>query len=437
MSGKLNLLYSNDRQGEHAPSLYAAHAPGLASQLPLEETVNCDVCIIGGGLTGLSAALHLAQRGYKVRLLEAHRVGWGASGRNGGQVGTGQRMDQEWLEKRYGDQLAKQYWEIAEEAKALVRKLIGENAIDCHPIDGIIHADHRARYLDESRAYAGHLQAKYGYDAIRFLDRDEIRSLIKSDAYHGGTMDTGAFHLDPLALSQGIALAAIKAGAVLHEHSEVLKIEKGAKVRAHTQKGCVTADHLLLACNGYLGGLEPSIAGKVLPINNFVVASTPLSQEQREAILPAKAAVADSKFVVNYFRMTHDNRLLFGGGENYGYRFPKDIKSFVQKPMLEIFPQMKSVPLDYGWGGTLAITLKRLPLFERVSGNILNCSGYSGHGVALATLAGKIAGEAIAGQAERFDLMAKLETPRFPGGTLLRYPMLVAAMVWFSLRDRL
>ena len=433
----MNLLYSNDRKGEHARSYYAMQSPDFEHLPALEEDVSCDVCIIGGGLTGLSAGLHLAGLGFNVRLLEAHRVGWGASGRNGGQVGTGQRMDQLWLEQRYGRELAHQYWQISEDAKALVRQLISDHRIDCHPIDGIVHADHRARYVDESRTYAEHLQSEYGYDSISFVGREEIRSLIRSEAYHGGTLDNGAFHLDPLALSRGIAKAAISAGAHLHEDTQATAIEKGAKVLVQTQTARVTADHVLLACNGYLGGLEPSIAAKVLPINNFVVTSEPITAEQRDAVLPTMAAVADSKFVVNYFRMTHDNRLLFGGGENYGYRFPADIKAFVRKPMLEIFPQMKDVAIDHGWGGTLAITMKRLPLFERVSGNILNCSGYSGHGVALATLAGKIAAETVSGQSQRFDLMAKLETPRFPGGTLLRYPMLIAAMVWFSLRDRL
>jgi gamma-glutamylputrescine oxidase len=436
MGGAHNLLYSNDREGEHAPSLYAAQSAGFPAQPALAGDVGTDVCIIGAGFTGLSAALHLAQRGYRVRVLEAHRVGWGASGRNGGQVGSGQRMDQAWLEKRYGNAIARQYWDVAEDAKALVRQLISEHAIDCHPIDGILHANHRERYVEESHAYAAHLQNHYGYGRIRSVSGEEMRALIKSDVYFGGDLDEGAFHLDPLALAQGIGRAALAAGAVIHEASEATDIKKGKRVQVATASGRVTADHLLLACNGYLGGLEPTIAGKVLPINNFIVTSEPLSGKQREDILPARAAVADSKFVVNYFRITHDNRLLFGGGENYGYRFPADIKSFVRKPMLETFPQMKDVPLSHGWGGTLAITMKRLPLFERVSGNILNCSGYSGHGVALATMAGKIAAGAIGGQAERFDLMANLDTPRFPGGTLLRYPMLIAAMTWFSLRDK-
>lgn len=434
---RLNLLYANDQKGEHAPSLYAAQAGALGEEVRLEGDVRSDVCIIGGGLTGVSAALHLAQRGYSVRVLEAHRIGWGASGRNGGQVGTGQRMDQVELEKRYGREPAGRYWQIAEEAKALVRVLIRQHNIDCHPIDGIIHADHRERYVAESQAYVAHLHDAYGYDKLRFLPAEELRNRVRSSAYHGGMLDEGAFHIDPLAFVQGVAKAATDAGARFHELSEVTEMVRGDKVRVKTANGTVTADHVIIACNGYLGGLVPEIAERVLPINNFIVTSRVLSPEERDAIMPTRAAVADSKFVVNYFRMTHDNRLLFGGGENYGYRFPSDIKSFVRKPMLEIFPQMTDIPLEHGWGGTLAITMKRLPLFQRVENNILNCSGYSGHGVALATLAGQIAGEAIAGQAERFDLMANLDTPRFPGGTLLRYPMLVAAMIWFSLRDKL
>ena len=354
-----------------------------------------------------------------------------------GQVGSGQRQDQDYLEKNYGIELARQFWQIGEEAKQIVRDLIAEHSIDCHPVDGVIHADHRERYLEDSKAYCAKLNDKYDYDKIRFINREELRSEVKSEAYFGGTHDSGAFHVDPLALALGYARAAEKAGAVIHEMSEVISVDEKASVLARTKGGSVKAAHLIYACNGYLGKLNSTIAGKVLPINNFVIATAPLSASQRAGVMPASAAVADTKFVVNYFRMTHDGRMLFGGGENYGYRFPGDIKQFVRKPMMEIFPQLGDTKIDFGWGGTLAITMKRLPMFERLKGNVLSCSGYSGHGVALASLAGKIAADAIDGQASRFDLMAQLQTPRFPGGTLLRYPMLVAAMTWFSLRDRM
>ncbi|WP_075997752.1 NAD(P)/FAD-dependent oxidoreductase [Salaquimonas pukyongi] len=433
----INLLHSNDRKGVFPASWYAAITGAPASRPAFSGSAEFDVCIIGGGLTGLSAALHLSRAGYDVAVLEAHRVGWGASGRNGGQVGTGQRLDQDYLEKHYGRDNAHRYWEVAEEAKALVRKLAGSSRFECNVEAGILHADHKPRYVAESRDYAEKLNAEYGYDKVRFVDRQELRQLVRSESYFGGTLDMGAFHLNPLALTFGIAEQAEDAGAVLFENSEVLSVTEGNQIKVKTRQGEIRAGHLLYACNGYLGMLQKGIAERVLPINNFVIVTEPLTPAQRDAILPSPAAVADSKFVINYFRMTHDNRLLFGGGENYGYRFPADIKAFVRKPMLEIFPQAEPLKIDFGWGGTLAVTVKRLPLFQRVRGNILACTGYSGHGVALATLAGKIAAEAVDGQASRFDLMADLDTPRFPGGTLLRYPMLVAAMTWFSLRDRL
>jgi gamma-glutamylputrescine oxidase len=437
MSHSLDLLHSNDQPCQHAPSWYADTVDTGKLRPQLKGDGTADICIVGAGFTGLSAALHLARAGYKVVVLEAHRAGWGASGRNGGQVGTGQRLDQDYLEENYGLEAARAYWQVAQDAKSLVRELIKAHSIPCHPVDGIIHADHRRRYLDHSKAYADKLNNTYDYDRIRFIDETEIREMVGSKAYYGGTLDTGAFHLHPLAFALGLAKAAENAGAVIREASQVTELVHGRRVRVRTAGGSVLADHVLLACNGYLGRLEPKIAQRVLPINNFVITTEPLSDDMRKSVLASKAAVADSKFVINYFRMTHDNRLLFGGGENYGYRFPADIKQFVRKPMLEIFPQLADTRIDHGWGGTLAITMKRLPLFDRINGNVLACTGYSGHGVALATLAGQIVAETINGQASRFDLMARLRTPVFPGGTLLRYPMLIAAMLWFSLRDKL
>lgn len=241
--------------------------------------------------------------------------------------------------------------------------------------------------------------------------------------------------MHPLNYAIGLARAALAAGAVIHERSEVVKITHGAQPVVETAGGRVTCDHLILACNGYMGGLEPQVAARVMPINNFIVATEPLGDRARE-VLAEPVAVADTRFVVNYWRLSEDNRLLFGGGESYGYRFP-DIIRTVRKPMLEIYPALRDVKIDHAWGGTLAITMTRNPCFLRVAPNVLSASGYSGHGVALATLAGRILAEAVAGQAERFDLMARLPTPRFPGGVALRWPLLVLAMTWYSMRDRL
>lgn len=434
---QMELLFSNDTQGRHAPSYYAATANALPRFLTLKQSLRTDVCIIGGGFTGLSSALHLAQRGFDVVLLEAHRVGWGASGRNGGQVGSGQRLGQDVLEQQLGHDAAHALWDIAQQAKHCVSSLIETHQIKCDHRPGVIHADWRASQVSHNHAYAEKLERDYGYGALELLDRQAICGLLGTKVYHGGYLDRGASHLHPLNLALGIADAANKAGAKIFETTLVSRIEKGSKTVVVTRDGTVTADQVILACNGYLGRLEKKTAARIMPINNFIVATKPLGKDLAQDLIRGNLAVADSKFVVNYYRRTPDNRLLFGGGETYGYKFPKDIRALVRKPMLQIFPQTKGLPLDYAWGGTLAITPNRLPYFARIAPNILSASGYSGHGVALAVMAGKIMAEAIRGQAERFDVMAKLPTRKFPGGDAFRFPALVLAMTWYSLRDRL
>ncbi len=433
---RLNLLHANDRAGEYPPSWYAATAVPLPPLPALKGEVTADVCIVGGGYTGLSAALHLAERGLKVVLLEAHRIGFGASGRNGGQVGSGQRQDQVWLEKVAGKENAHRLWDLAQDAKALVRGLITDHAmpgVTYQP--GIAHACWTDAEVREAHAYAEKLHRDYGYDQLEPLDRTGIRRLIGSTVYKGGEVDRGAGHIHPLNFALGLAKAASAAGARLHEGSEVTGIDHGRRPVVRTATGSVTCDTVILAANGYLGGLEPAVAAKVMPINNFIVATEPLG-DRAAGVLAEPVAVADTKFVVNYWRLSEDNRLLFGGGESYGYRFP-DIVKTVSKPMLEVYPQLKDVRIDHAWGGTLAITLNRMPCFTRVRPNVLSASGYSGHGVALATLAGKLLAEATASQSAGFDLMASLPQPRFPGGAALRWPLLVLAMTWYSTRDRL
>ena len=431
----MNLLHANDRPGQYPASYYAATAAPMDALPQMRGDRRADVCIVGGGYTGLSAALHLAERGHDVVLLEAHRVGFGASGRNGGQVGSGQRQDQTWLEKTVGRDEAHRLWDFAQDAKALVRGLIDRHAmpVTFHP--GLAHACWTAAQARDAQAYAEKLQRDYGYDQIEALDRDAIRRLVGSDVYQGGDIDRGAGHLHPLNYAIGLAQAAQKAGAHLFERSEVHHIRPGAKPVVSTGQGKVTCDHLILAGNGYLGGLNREVASKVMPINNFILATEPLGARATE-ILSEPVAVADSKFVVNYWRLSEDNRLLFGGGESYGYRFPDIIKT-VTKPMLEVYPQLRDVRIDHAWGGTLAITMNRMPCFARPAANTLSASGYSGHGVAIATMAGKVMAEAISGQAGQFDLMSRLPQPRFPGGVALRSPLLALAMTWFSLRDRL
>lgn len=431
----MNLLHVNDKAGAYPESYYAATATSLAAFPQLRREVRADVCIVGGGYTGLSAALHLAQKGFDVVLLEAHKVGFGASGRNGGQVGSGQRQDQIWLEKAVGVQHAHRLWDLAEESKSLVKSLIVDHAMPVRFHPGLAHACWTDAQVRDTHAYAEKLQRDYGYAHLTPLDQAGMRQLIGSPVYKGGDIDSDGGHLHPLNYALGMAAAAAKAGARLHELSEVHHIKHGAKPVVQTAHGRVVCDQVILAGNGYLGGLNRQVAAKVMPINNFIIATEPLGDRAKD-ILSQPIAVADSKFVVNYWRLSEDNRLLFGGGESYGYRFP-DILKTVSKPMLEVYPQLKNTRIDYAWGGTLAITMNRMPCFARPAPNVLSASGYSGHGVAMATLAGKILAEATAAQTERFDLMASLPQPRFPGGAGLRWPLLVTAMTWYAMRDRL
>jgi len=432
----LDLLTANDQPGAYPDSYYAATASRMEAHAPLREDVTCDVCIIGAGYTGLSAGLYLADRGFDVLVLEAHRVGWGASGRNGGQLGSGQRVDQSDLEDRYGEKTAHQLWELGREAKSLVRDLIATHTMKCDYRPGILYADHRKRLVAESRAYVDKLQRDYGYGQIRFLDQQDLQETVETKAYFGGSLDTGAGHLHPLKFAIGLAAAAKQAGARIHEQTRVRTIEPSNTTRVICDQATVSAPHVLLACNGYLGDLDQSVSRRVMPLNNYIIATEPLAADRAQTLIRKNIAVADSRNVVNYFRLSADNRLLFGGGENYGYKFPKDIKSFIRPHMLSIFPQLADVAIDYGWGGTLGITVNRMPHLQRLEHGVLSASGYSGHGVGMATLSGKLAGELICGTATRFDILASIPAPEFPGGPRWRQPLLALAMWYYALRDR-
>jgi gamma-glutamylputrescine oxidase len=302
----------------------------------------------------------------------------------------------------------------------------------------LLHADHKARYTQATRRYVAHLQETYGYAHIRYVEREELRSLVATDGYYGASLDMRGGHLHPLNLVLGIARAAQTNGAQLHEGAEVLKIERaGDGFVVATAAGEVRASRVILACNGYLRGISREVESHVMPINNYIAVTEPLGPEGAAAVLKRGYAVADSRFVVNYYRTTVDNRLLFGGGENYSYRFPNDIAGFVRPHLLGVFPQLTGTRLDYAWGGTLAITRTRMPFIREIAPGFYNASGFSGLGVVLAPYAGKIVADAIAGERQAFDAFARVPVPRFPGGPALRWPTLVGAMLLYSLRDRL
>ncbi len=421
----------------HTDSYYASSANPAPVYPVLEGSVEADVCVIGAGYTGLSSALHLAERGYKVMVLEAERIAWGASGRNGGHVGVGQRKGQEDLERMLGLDAAKKLWDMSVEAVQLVEDLIDQHNIQCDLKRGIMHLAAKRSHNEDLKAEVSLLRERYGYEQIRYAEEDEVRSLVGSGRYFGAQIDRGSLHLHPLNYALGLADAAAAAGVVFYEHSRVTKYSGGSPCVVETAKGQVRAKNVVLACNGYLGKLEPRMAGKIMPINNFVLATAPLPESLAKELIANDYALQDTLFVIDYWKLSRDNRLIFGGGENYTSRFPPDIRSFVRKYMLRVYPQLADTQIDFGWGGTLAITLNRMPHLGRLEPNVYYSQGYSGHGVPTATFAGKLIAEVVSGTEERFDVLAQIPTPTFPGGTLLRWPGLVAGMLYYSLKDKL
>ncbi len=433
----MNPLHRNDPvRGRHAPSWYAASADPGQARAPLQGAHRADVAIVGAGFTGLWAAKTLAEAGLKPVVLDAHRAGWGASGRNGGQVGSGFNLGQRELEARIGEGPARAAWEVAEAGKAQLRDFVAGEAPEARYLPGVAHGHYTAREHDDAAREAEHLASRYGYDGIEVMDRDRFGALVKSPRYASGVLDRGAGHIHPLRYALALARSAERAGAVIHEHSEVLHVERGDPATLRTAEGTLAAPHVILAGNGYMPDLDGAYAAHVMPINSFIGATAPLGNRWTE-VLAEDVAVADSKFVVNYFRVSEDRRFLFGGRESYGLGFPRDIAGPLSRRLADLFPQLKDVAIEHVWGGTLAITVSRLPFVRRVAPNVIAAGGYSGHGVALAGIAGRVMAEAILGQAGRLDTLSLLPTPRFPGGARARAPLLTLAMTWYALRDRL
>ena len=413
----------------------------------LHQSVDTDVCIIGGGYTGLSSALHLAGRGIRVSLLEAGDIASGASGRNGGQLYGGQRRDVDWLESQFGRLQAQRLWSLGNRARELVKQLIERHSIDCDYTPGIAIGAHRARYVADYHGMVDKLVRDYSETGIEKLDAVTFEALIGSGAYFGGYVDWNNGHLHPLKLALGIAGAAVEAGAVLYENSPPLSIARiGDRHLVRTSQGEVRADRLIIATNGYLGNLVPQLTAYIMPINNFIVTTQPLPETQIAQMSPRRVAVGDSRFVVNYFRFTRDNRLLFGGGENYSRHLPKDIAARVRPRLIAIYPELADTPIDHAWGGTLAITMNRMPHIGRLSPTCAFAQGFSGQGVAMCHLAGRMLAQSLAPELQSsdsangdddFSLMSQVPVPRFPGGRWLRWPGLVAGMTWYSLLDRL
>ena len=418
-------------------SWYAATATPFAALPPLSGDIRADVCIIGAGYTGLGAALELARRGVSAVVLEAGQVGSQASGLNGGQVHTGQRRDQAWLEKTVGPDDAMALWRLAQDARAHLHATIADHAIACDLKPGMIHARHRPGGEAEDAAHIEHMAQRYGYDALSLIGTQDLANDLGTDVYHGGLLDRDGGHLHALNLALGLARAAMVSGATIHEHSRALSsTRQGGKIVVFTAGGRVTCDQLILSGDGSLNHMAGRARGRVMPINNFILTTEPLGDLAGE-IIASDAAVADSRFVVNYFRKTSDGRLLFGGGENYRPGFPSDVAGFVRRHMLKVYPRLKDVKIDHAWGGTLGITINRVPFVGEVAPGVRVASGYSGQGVMLAPYVGKLLADAALGEGAGVELLSRLPTPPFPGGRLLRWPLTVAGLSWYAMRDRL
>lgn len=416
-------------------SYYAATANPFSSAPKLEGETQADVVVIGGGYTGLHAALNAVERGFSVVLLEAGRIGWGASGRNGGQMIPGWRKGATDLIAKYGRDHAKALFEMALAARTMTLERIVKHNIQCDlHVNGHLTLAAKPSDPDWMREEAAALAEVMDYPHARVLSAEEARAKVAAPGFHGALLDECGGQLHPLNYALGLADAARAAGVVVHEQSRVVRMETAEGVVAHTESGVVRARYGVLACDALLEGLEPRIAGRIMPVANYLIATEPL--QRPEELIADHLAVSDSRFVVNYFRMSEDGRLIFGGGERYSPEPPADIATFVCGHMLGVFPQLRDVRIDHAWGGLVSITMSRLPHIGR-HGDLFFAHGYSGQGVLMPALAGKVVVDAMAGTAEKFDVLTQIAPPEFPGGAALRAPLYVLGMLWYALRDRL
>ncbi|OYD25696.1 NAD(P)/FAD-dependent oxidoreductase [Oceanimonas baumannii] len=421
---------------EHVNSYYAATANEHASWPQLTENIQCDVCVVGGGYTGLSTALFLSEAGFDVVLLEAGRIGFGASGRNGGQLVNSYSRDIDVIESRYGHDTARMLGSMMFEGGDIIRSRIEQYDIQCDFKPGGIFAALNPRQLHELESQKGNWE-RYGHDGLELLDAGRVAQEIDSQNYVGGLLDHRGGHIHPLNLALGEAEAIRKLGGRIFEQSAVTSLTYGDPALAKTDKGSVSARFMVLAGNAYLGNLEPKLSAKAMPCGTQIVTTEPLSEEQASRLIANQYCVEDCNYLLDYYRITGDNRLLYGGGVVYGARDPDDIDRLVLPKLLKTFPQLEGIKVDYRWTGNFLLTLSRLPQFGRLEPNVYYMQGYSGHGVTCTHLAGKLLSEVLKGQAERFDAFASLPHLPFFGGRRFQVPFSAMGAAYYSLRDKL
>lgn len=420
-------------------SYYEASVARPAARPALAERLLADVCVVGGGYAGVSAALELAERGLDVVLLEAQRIGWGASGRNGGQAIVGYGSDgEEAIEHQFGRADARRAWDISVDGMRLLQERIGRYGIACDWQPGYLSLATRPRKARELRRWMDHVQAAYDYP-LQWIGPGEVRQWVDSARFEAAVFDARSGHLHPLKYCLGLAAAAQRAGARVFENSPVFVVERGRKPVVKTAQGECTCDFVVLAGNVYLGeygdAIAPEVCSRIMPVGTYLLATEPMPAARAQALLPRRCAASDTNLILDYFRLSAEDRLLFGGGDSYSGVTPRNLIARIRRSMLQVFPELDDLRIEYAWGGFVDITLNMAPHFGRLGSNIYFVQGFSGHGLALSGMAGLLVAEAIEGQAGRFDLLARIRHLPFPGGALMRTPALVLGMWYYRLRD--
>ena len=431
-------------------SYYAASANVQPDYPKLQGDIEADICVVGGGFAGLSAAIELADRGYKVVVLEAHHIGFGASGRNGGQLIAGLACEQDVIEKALGFEAAKQVWGMTLEALDLVRERVKRFDINCELVDGFLGVSVGEKKGKNLRKWFDGMAAKYHYDTdAKWIEPAYLKDWIASPRYFNGYYDKRSGHVHPLNYCLGLAKGAASLGVQIYQNSAVTQMQQGETVKLLTETGAVKAKFVVLAGNIFLSEiaptLAPALAKRIMPVGTYIIGTEPIDPNLVAKLIPSNAAVCDTCFALDYFRFSGgannqtqatNPRMIFGGRVSYSAMTPRNLTQSMQARMTAAFPQLKNTKVEYTWGGFVDISMNRAPDFGRIAPNIYYLQGFSGHGVALTGLAGKLVAEAISGQAERLDLISKIKHHDFPGGKLLRTPALVLGMAWFQLREK-
>ena len=425
---------------EHARSYYAASAKGLQSRPALSGDLDADVCVIGGGFTGVNTAIELAQRGLSVILLEARRIGWGASGRNGGQLIRGIGHDVSGFSRYVGEDGVRYLERAGIESVQVVADRINAHDIDCDLRWGFCELANTPAQFAAFKEEQDSLRAQGYAHETRLVAAQDMRQVVNSSVYAGGLVDMGSGHLHPLNLVLGEAQVAEALGVRVFEQSPVLEIVHGSTVRVRCATGTVRAGHLVLACNAHLEELEPKLSGKVLPAGSYIIATEPLTQQQAAELIPQNLALCDQKVGLDYYRLSADRRLLFGGACHYSGRDPADIAAYMRPQMLKVFPQLANTRIDYQWGGRIGISANRFPQVGRLQAhpNVYYAQGYSGHGLNVTHWCARLLGEAIhAGHSQGLDVFSAVPHLTFPGGRALRTPLLALGMAWYRVKEML